>query len=438
MSVCVGAIWRYARKLASFPPRIIHGIAPLHSLRESVLADRCVGIDAKSVVLYSRQTSSYDLTTAKEFDVAFSGSQVESAGMQWTCLRYLLLHADIWSSSFCLIWPAQYVRTNRWALRLLYLSGVRIIAYPYGTDAAGRDRCSDRFDWIGAIQKDYPSWDMVEHYSNIKHVIKLFCEYASLVVGMDGSVRRFLPRNDIYCKTIPVDTEKLKPLEGFRGNSVPVIVHAPNHRHVKGTQFLLDALQICRDAGINYELRLVEKVARTEALELYKTADIVADQFLMGAYGVFALECLALGKPVMTYLDHDCLSNPVFSLPIVNTNRWNLTTILAVLLLVPELRKRLGHAGRDAVVRYQSLKAIGELNTAMYDHVWWGRPLELEKTAHFGVERQSRSYSENPRDPEFWPVRVDDIFDQILAACDQIVLASSAGPIPEARNSVEC
>ncbi len=136
---------------------------------------------------------------------------------------------------------------------------------------------------------------------------------------MDGSVRRFLPRNDIYCKTIPVDTASLKPDPHFSGNQVPIICHAPNHRHVKGTQFLLDALGILREVGFQFELRVVERVARPEAIELYKTSDIIADQFIMGAYGVFALECLALGKPVMTYLDHDALCSPVFNLPILNT-----------------------------------------------------------------------------------------------------------------------
>ena len=176
-------------------------------------------------------------------------------------------------------------------------------------------------------------------------------------------------------------------------------------------------------------MKLVERVARTEAIEIYKSADLIADQFVMGAYGVFALECLALGKPVMTYLDHDHLCNPLFNLPIVNTNRWNLATVVACLLAVPELRHRIGRAARESVVKYQSLEAIGELNKVMYDHVWWGKPLDLETTRHFGAERTPRSFSENPRDPDFWPVPVEDVMARIRKACDRIEACLSASDV---------
>jgi hypothetical protein len=416
-AMLLGIPWRIIRWLAGKPPRVVHGIAPVHSLRDSVKADRSQGLDAHSAVLYARQVATHDLTTAKEFDFVFSNSQPESFGKQWKCLTHYFLYADIWSSSFCLFWPARFERTNSCIFRLLRFAGIKIIAYPYGTDCAGRDRCRDRFDWIGALQKDYPNWDLREHLHGVEKTIRFFCKYSHLIIGMDGSVRRFLPRNDIYCKSLAVDTDTLKPPPSFSGNLVPVIVHAPNHRNVKGTQFLLDALTELRRQGVKFELKLVEKTARSDAIEIYKTADIIADQFVMGAYGVFALECMALGKPVLTYLDHDHLCNPVFNVPIVNTNRHNLTTVLAVLIAIPELRQRIGMASRLAMEKYQSLSAIGELNKAMYDHLWWGKPLDLDSTRHYSHDRQPRSFTENPSDLEFWPVPVEDLHAQVTKVC---------------------
>src|SRR5262249_8277352 len=123
-----------------------------------------------------------------------------------------------------------------------------------------------------------------------------------------------------------------------------------------------------------------------------------------------------LGKPVLTYLDHDNLSNPVLNLPVVNTNKFNMTRVLGVLLQVPELRARLGEKGRIDVVRYQSLEAIGELNKAIYDHLWWKQPLDLENTAHFDSARTARSFTEDPSGEEFWPVDVSDLMPKILNA----------------------
>jgi hypothetical protein len=415
--LCLGLLLRWARWLIGRPPRVTHGICPLHSLKESVFADRSVGVLARSVVLYGRQSDTYDLTTEEDFDVVFCRSAKEATGKYWwRCLCHILLTTDIWSTSFRPFLPGRHERANALILRMMKIVGIRIVVFPYGSDVAWRDSHRDRFDWVGKMQLDYPDWDLEEWGIWTRGNVRVFCKYADIVIGTDGSLRRFLLRNDIYCKTFPVDTHSLTPPNHPEKNSPPIIVHATNHRNVKGTQFLLESLEQLRGIGIRFELRLVENIGRTDAIEIYQRADIVADQFVMGAYGVFALECLALGKPVLTYLDHDALSSPVFNLPIVNANKFNLTLVLGILLQVPELRTRLGAAGRAAVVEYQSLEAIGELNKVIYDHLWWGKPLALENTAHFDSRRTARSFTEDPSEEEFWPIPVGDLMREILEA----------------------
>lgn len=433
-SAWVGFLIRWARWILRCRPRVTHGICPLHSLKDTVLADRSAGILARSVVLYARQTDAYDYTTEADFDVVFSRSQHESTEKYWQCLCHILISTDIWSTSFRPFLPGRHETANRIILWMMKATGIRIVAFPYGTDVAWRDRHRDRFDWVGRMQRDYPDWDLEAWGDSARANVRVLSKYADLVIGMDGSLRRFLPRNDIYCKPIPVDTRFLTPLGHRFNGGTPVIVHAQNHRNVKGTQFLLDSLEQLRELGIRFELRVIERMRRADAITAYRQADIIADQFVMGAYGVFALEGLALGKPVLTYLDHDHLSDPVFNLPIVNTNRDNLTAVLGVLLQVPELCIRLGEAGRAAVVKYHSPEAIGELNKAIYDHLWWGAPLELGKTAHFD-RRTTRAFTENPSEEEFWPVAVDDLGEKIRVALEKLQpdYLQSASPNSEAK-----
>ena len=170
---------------------------------------------------------------------------------------------------------------------------------------------------------------------------------------------------------------------------------------------------------MEFDLTLVEKVPRPEALRLYADADIIADQFCIGAFGVFALEGLALGKPVLAYLDEEHLGDPVFNLPIVNANPDNLERVLAALLAVPELRARIGRAGREAAERYQSVEALAEVWAQLYRHVWWGEPLNLETTRHFSPERGPRSFVEDPALEEFWPVAVADLMPKIERALER-------------------
>jgi glycosyltransferase involved in cell wall biosynthesis len=75
----------------------------------------------------------------------------------------------------------------------------------------------------------------------------------------------------------------------------PVVVHAPSNRTRKGTEHVIAAC-----ARLPVELDIVEGVPHEEARRRYARADIVVDQLNAGWHGIFALEAMALGKPVLT------------------------------------------------------------------------------------------------------------------------------------------
>ena len=79
----------------------------------------------------------------------------------------------------------------------------------------------------------------------------------------------------------------------------PLIVHAPSSRRRKGSEHVIAAVD-----GLDADLELVEGLHHDEAFERYRAADIVVDQLNAGWYGLFAIEAMALGKPVVTFL-HD-------------------------------------------------------------------------------------------------------------------------------------
>ena len=83
---------------------------------------------------------------------------------------------------------------------------------------------------------------------------------------------------------------------------MPVILHAPSHRGVKGTNYILDVTSRLKREGVALELRLVEGVSYIEARHIYESADLLIDQLLCGWYGGLAVELMALGKPVICYI----------------------------------------------------------------------------------------------------------------------------------------
>lgn len=423
VAACTGLFVRHVRRWQGRPPRIWRGMFASHLIPPQGHADRLAGFSSRSVV--TSIDGMYELSRAEEFTVVLAARGIKNHDLLWEGLRDLLLRGDVWVAFFDgLFYPVERQWENRLILRLLRLVGVRIVMVNYGGDIITAYRNRGRYDWVSRLRRDYPHWDIEAESARTSRRIRLFSEFADFVCNGDSSIDRMMPRRDLLFKYFPVDCRGIMP-KFTTANAVPVIVHAPQHRYVKGTDQLLAAAERLRARGLRFELKLVERIPHREALALYAEADILADQFCIGAWGAFAQEGLALGKPVLTYLDQEHLGDPAFNLPLVNTNPENLERVLAALILVPELRERLGRAGRTSVERYHSFEAIGEVWGHIYRHVWWGTPLELEKTAHFGPARLARPFTEDPADPAFWPVPVEDVLPAIL---DAVRAVSPDGP----------
>jgi glycosyltransferase involved in cell wall biosynthesis len=410
-----GAVVRLVRRMLRRPPRIWHGFTPLHATSWMVQAERKAGFPSVSVTMNTRATR-YAIVRREDFDFVFENEADRWDDVHWLTLIHLLRHADLWNAYFdCLFFRPNEQWKNVAVFRLVRLVGIRIVVQPHGSDLLFTGNDNSRYRWTERAQLDYPDWDLAAQRAVVDARVALFDRFANFILAGDSLYESQLPRFDLTFHTVPVATEQLKPVDSS-DRAVPVIIHAPNHRNTKGTPELLAALEILKQRGFVFELRLIEGVPRHEALQLYRDADIIADQFIGGAYGIFALEGMALGKPVLTYLDEEHLRRPVFNHPLVNTTLENMKQVLAVLLAVPELRRRLGAAGRASVVRYQSFDAIADVWMHIYEHVWWGKPLDLESTVPFDPRRITRSLTENPDDPAFWPVDVSDLMDGIRAA----------------------
>jgi glycosyltransferase involved in cell wall biosynthesis len=328
----------------------------------------------------------------------------------------VLLSYDIWVTFF----NGAFFKASafhRYEAPLLKLAGVKIVAVPYGSDVALFGAAPSRFDWLERWSNDckllYQNQE--SHNERVAEQVAHLSGYSDYIIGGDYSLTPFLPRHDLNFKYYPIDCEEWKPRYETE-NPVPVIVHASNHRNVKGTDILIQACERLKKHGLKFELKIIEQVPRSEVQEIYRKADILADQFIMGAYGLTALEGLAVGKPVLTYLSEEHLRDPVFNLPIVNTNLDNIDDVLKVLIGSAQLRQRLGIAGRQAVVQYQSCEAVGEVWDRVYRHLWFGDSLDLHTTRIFGPDRLARSLCEDPREPEFWPVDVSDLMVEIQTA----------------------
>jgi len=148
-------------------------------------------------------------------------------------------------------------------------------------------------------------------------------------------------------------------------NPRPLVVHAPSNREKKGTPYVIEA---CEQLPV--ELDIVEGVNHEEARERYARADIVVDQLNAGWHGVFALEAMALGKPVLAKLDQQTVEESAqgygIRVPIVPATKDDLVEALRPLVTEPALRREIGAKSRDYVEQVHDIDRVADRLLAIY------------------------------------------------------------------------
>ena len=196
-----------------------------------------------------------------------------------------------------------------------------------------------------------------------------FGRWADVILGNNDLVED-LPRLDGVL-AYPIDPDDWDPVPEVEDGVVHV-VHSSNHRHYKGTRFVIEAVEQLQAEGLAVELDIVEGVGLKEARRRYAAADVIAGDFLLGGYANFGVEAMALGKPLLSYLrERTARFHPEWrDSPVVNASPENLTAELRRLVLDRDLRRELGRRGPEYVRRVHSLRAVGSQLDEIYRRVW--------------------------------------------------------------------
>jgi hypothetical protein len=186
---------------------------------------------------------------------------------------------------------------------------------------------------------------------------------AQVVGSYDAA--RWVPEAEVVPPGIDVRAiEAAPPTDRAR----PVVVHAPSSRARKGTEFVVAACE-----GLDLDLVIVEGLDHSEAFERYRDADIVVDQLYSGWYGVFAIECMALGKPVVGHVHEEAARRTEkafgFPVPIVRATKDDLRSRLEPLVASATERRRAGEASRAYAEQVHDLEQVTDRLLALYSRL---------------------------------------------------------------------
>lgn len=243
---------------------------------------------------------------------------------------------------------------------LLRLLRKKVIMQYCGDDVRQYDTAL-RYTFRGEIRKIYPS-TKAQNDSKRERIRRINFWVNMSIIG-DYFLAPYTHNSVVVMK--PIDLSEM-PFVGARSEPGRlVVIHAPTDRGIKGTDFVVQAVDRLKKSGRDIDFVLLENRPHEDVLEACKKADIVVEQVIMESYGQFAVECMALGKPVLSRVDETFA--PLYrNLPIVRTDPSNLLRDLERLIRHPRLRMELGEQGRRYVEEVHDARKIARQLLMLY------------------------------------------------------------------------
>ena len=277
-----------------------------------------------------------------------------------------------------------------WALEplLFRLAGVKVICLPFGADAYIYSRLIDPSLRYGLLAS-YPHFARQE--VRLAARVSAWSRHADAVIA--GFIIDGMPRWDV---TLPqmfvIDTRQWQARSTYStadGINAPVrILHTPNHRGFKGTEFIVAAAEKLKAEGLLVELILLEKVPNEEVRRVMGEVDILAEQIIFTGYALSGIEGMASGIPVLANLESETYTRLhrrygfLDECPILSTTPENIADNLRLLVTRPDLREALGRAGRAYAEKYHDYEAARFLFGSVYDKILEGRDVDLINLYH--------------------------------------------------------
>lgn len=253
-------------------------------------------------------------------------------------------------------------------LAYLRRRGKRLFMTFQGCDARQQSYCRDHFELSCCGHQSGPGLCRPSEDGAKRRRIAAAAKHCHRLFYVNPDLGYVIPNGD-FVPYASVDPRR-HALTTVGADEHVTILHAPTNRAVKGT----DAVIAARDAlGGRADVRFefIENVPHAEALERYRNADLVIDQLRVGWYGAFAVELMAMGKPVVAYIRREDLRfippEMMEALPIVVATPETLRTTVEALINDRARLAELGRRGRAYVERWHDPGRIAEALHRVYD-----------------------------------------------------------------------
>lgn len=175
---------------------------------------------------------------------------------------------------------------------------------------------------------------------------------------------------DINFLFFPFDVSQIQYVDDETYNAAEKIkiIHAPTHRYIKGTEFVVDAIEKARKSGKVFDFELVENEPRERVLKIKSKCHLAIDQIGNRGgtgYGINSLETLAMGIPTITDMNGG-MDTWLPENPFIVANSDNLSDVIVGILDNLEMYKKNRARLREWVIKYHSYDSVFEVLMEYY------------------------------------------------------------------------
>lgn len=267
--------------------------------------------------------------------------------------------------------------------KYIKLFGSKIIIIPYGEDFLQYNKL-DNYSLRHGLMTHYPK--SISEEEKIENNVKYWVRNCDVVIAsniLEGKYNWDL----IPFVNLSLDIKKWQTKTKYSSNNgsnnVVKIAHCPNHRTIKGTEFIIKSIEKLKSENLKVKLFLIEGIPNDQLIDfLREEVDILVEQLFSG-YGLNGLEGLATGIPVVSNLPNNSRINMfrrysyLDECPVISSNPEKLTDDLRVLIKNPDLRKQIGQSGRIYAEKYHSEESAFFMFKNIYDKIWYGKDVDL-------------------------------------------------------------
>lgn len=268
-------------------------------------------------------------------------------------ILWLIENHDVFLFTFTSLWHDRHLRPY-WRgigrdFPLLKSLGKRVIAYFLGPEVRNAEAYEQQTSHLGLGHlrlRDVARWGRDPLRRTLRNLRRAEL-HADLIVSQPNQAS--LALRPYHHLDVPLALDGIEC--NIPGRRVPVVVHAPSSKSIKGTGAILEALDRLRARGVAFELRLLDQAPHAEVMAALRDADVVVDQLHLPLHGKLGVEAMASGCALAS-CDVPELEPIPARRPVWPIDRRSVEAQLERLLTDRSLRLRLAERARSHVERH--------------------------------------------------------------------------------------